>query len=534
MTQSSTPKTDPKTDPKTGPATGATNLIRTLVDSGIDHCFANPGTSEMSLVQAIDQNVQMRPVLCLFEGVCTGAADGFARAAGRPASTLLHLGPGLANGIANLHNARRAATPLLNLIGDHATYHKPFDTPLTSDIETLARPFSRWVRTVSSADGLGQDAAEGIRVAQTRHPGTGGQVATLIIPADCAWGESSAVASGWQPEKPPEVAEATIKKVAEQINERSLLLLGGDALTPSGLRSAASIAQATGCRYCCVTFPARVELGPQLPHLPRMPYFPEHIQEFFGQTEKLILAGSEEPISFFAYRNKSSVLTPATTEIYRLSHQHENSALALAAVAEHIDAPAVKTQKQKRPPLPQGGLSARAISQSVAAQIPDHSILCADSGGGGATFDPVQSAAPVMWLNLTGGSIGQGGPTATGAALACPDRPVVALLGDGGAMYTIQCLWTQARENLNVTNIIFNNASYQILVTEYLRMGVNEVGARAGSLFDLGQPTIDWVSLAGGMGVPGIKAQSAEEFNDALAKSLATPGPMLIDAVLSQ
>lgn len=513
--------------------TGAASLIRTLTDAGIDHCFANPGTSEMSLVQAIDANSSMRPVLCLFEGVCTGAADGFARAAGTPAATLLHLGPGFANGIANLHNARRAATPIINLIGEHASWHKPLDAPLSSDIESLARACSCWVRTASSADALARDGAEAITAAHTRNPGSLGQIATLIIPANTAWEESRAASVTPHLAPVPMVSDLAIAESARALNSNSLLLLGGNALTAKGLRAADAISKAKGCRFACVTFPPRIVLGPDLPQVARMPYFPEHVQSFLQDVTTLILVGADAPISFFAYQNVASDLTPKNASVYRLAHQHEDATAALAALAKQLKARDNHRQQQQRPPLPEGELSARAIAQSLAAQMPEQGIFSVDSGGGGAAFYPIQSAAPVLWLNLTGGSIGQGGPASTGAALACPGRRVVALLGDGGAMYTIQCLWTQARENLDVTTIVFNNSSYQILVTEYQRMGINTIGDKAASMFDLGNPVIDWAQIAAGMGVPGVKVRSAEEFNKALAQSLAAPGPMLIDAVLA-
>lgn len=489
----------------------------------------------MHLVQAMDNNQDMRPILCLFEGVCTGAADGFARAAGYPASTLMHLGPGLGNGIANLHNARRAATPILNLIGDHPAYHKPFDTPLTSDIEGLARTFSCWVRTSSDAGALVYDAKEAIQAALTRNPGSIGQIASLIIPADCAWNNSHARAS-CLPAAPSaaEVPDETIKETAKLLDANTLLLLGSDALTDVGLRAAQSICQAKGCQMCAVTFPPKVNLGPELPYLPRMPYFPEQIQAMLKDVRTLVLVGAEPPASFFAYQDVPGDLTPADTQVHRFSYRHENSSTALSALAEYLNAPPAKPQTQNRPPLPDGTFSVRSIAQSLVAQIPDNAILSVDSGGGGAAFGPVQSAAPVMWINLTGGAIGQGGPAATGAALACPDRRVVALLGDGGAMYTIQCLWTQAREQLDVTTVIFNNASYQILVTEYNRLGINTPGAAAKQLFGLGDPAINWADLAKGMGVPGIQVTNIEAFNQALQKSFATPGPMLIDAVLTE
>ncbi|MFD1120798.1 thiamine pyrophosphate-binding protein, partial [Sphaerisporangium aureirubrum] len=164
---------------------GAQSLIRTLADAGVDVCFANPGTSEMHFVAALDTVPEMHGVLGLFEGVVTGAADGYARVAGRPAAALLHLGPGLGNGLANLHNARRARTPVVVVVGDHATYHKKYDAPLESDIEAVAGSLNGWVRRCAATGDVGADAAAAVAAAMDAP----GRVATLVLPADLSWGE---------------------------------------------------------------------------------------------------------------------------------------------------------------------------------------------------------------------------------------------------------------------------------------------------------------------------------------------------------
>lgn len=514
---------------------GADELIQTLLSGGITHCFANPGTSEMHLVQAIDRDANMKPVLCLFEGVCTGAADGYARVSGQPAATLLHLGPGLANGIANLHNARRAGTPILNLVGDHPAWHRHLDAPLTSDVKDLARTFSCWSRVSSSAGALPQDAADAMRAMRTRNPGSLGQIATLIIPANCAWesGYRHVIAEPFMAPLPASnLSVSAMANAYGYLNNNTLLLLDNNALTEQGLRAADIICQAHGCRFACVTFPARIPLGPHLPKVDRMPYFPEHVQAFLKDVKSILLVGAEAPVSFFAYQDLPGELTPPGVKVGRLTYPHEDSESALIALAGEADLNKARTKTQQRPALPEGHFSVRAIIQSLAAQIPEDVIISADSGPGGAAFEAVQSASPVLWINLTGGSIGQGGPAATGAALASRGRRVVALLGDGGAMYTVQYLWTQAREKLNVTSVIFSNRSYQILDTEYRRLGNNEVGSKAASMFDLGNPDIDWVSIAAGYGVPGFAATTTAQFNEALAKSFATSGPTLIEAII--
>ncbi len=514
---------------------GAESLVRGLVSAGVNVCFANPGTSEMHMVQAIDGIGDMRAILCLFEGVCTGAADGYARMKGSPACTLLHLGAGLGNGIANLHNARRASTPLINLVGDHAGYHLPHDAPLTSDIEDIARGVSAWVRTSGTSEALGQDARDAVRAALHANPDRLGNVATLIVPADCAWGNGHAVLGQ---RVMPEQAEVTNDGVIEAVDALghsgpdTVLLLDGDGLSAEGVKQAGRIAKKTGCKVFSSTFPARVESGPGLFPVARMPYFPEHVMAILEPVKKLVLAGARSPASFFAYPKQASSLVPDGCEVALLAHRHQDVVAGLKRVADALDAPelADTVPHGSRPALPEGQLTTAGVAQALAALIPDQSIVSVDSGGGGAAYPVLQSAVRHSWLNLTGGSIGQGGPAAVGAAIACPDRPVFALLGDGGAGYTVQYLWTAAREKLNIVTVIFSNRSYDILDVEYKRLGVNTVGPKAASLFDLSNPDIDWVALAKGYGVPGSKAATAEDFNQALEEGMRTEGPYLIEA----
>ena len=512
---------------------GAHALIDGLVRAGVEICFANPGTSEMHLVEAIDETPGLRPVLCLFEGVCTGAADGWARMRGMPAMTLLHLGAGLGNGIANLHNARRAATPVVNVVGDHAIHHVAFDAPLTADIEGVARPVSAWVRTARSATGLADDAFDAVAASLTPRPDPAGRIATLIVPADCAWGESRAAAVRPLPERYLPFAPAAVTAVAPAIDEHTMLLLDGSALDAAGSAAAGRIAAHTGCRVYSTTFPARVESGPGRYPVARLPYFPEQIMETLTGVRTLVLAGAQAPVSFFAYRHLPSDLVPADCRALELTARHEDGAGALAALADELGAPApAPATRAVRPELPSGRLSTRLVSQILGALAPDHCIVATDSGGGGAAYPVLQKAVPHTWLNLTGGSIGQGGPAALGAALACPQRTVFALLGDGGAMYTNQFLWTAAREQARVITVIYSNRNYGILDVEYRRLGINEVGERAASLFDLSNPTLDWVALAAAQGVPGVRADTAETFAAALERALAEQGPFLIEAVI--
>src|SRR5512139_807486 len=241
---------------------GAESLMRTARQAGIEVCFANPGTTEMQLVAALDSVGGMRAVLGLFEGVCTGAADGYARMSGKPALTLLHLGPGLANGLANLHNARRARSAVVNLVGDHATWHRPFDPPLAADIESLAHPVSAWVRTTRTVTELATDRAAAIEAAQ-RPPG---QVATLIVPQDCAWEAAGGAAPPASRPQPARVSQHVIEAAAEGLRAAGgALFRGGTGLRASAVRAAARVAAATGCQLWQETLAARVDEGAHLP-----------------------------------------------------------------------------------------------------------------------------------------------------------------------------------------------------------------------------------------------------------------------------
>lgn len=516
------------------PVNGASALLQTLVHSGVDLCIANPGTSEMHLVQAMDQVPGMRPVLALFEGVCTGAADGYGRMLGRPAATLLHLGPGLANGIANLHNARKAGTPLLNIVGNHPHYHMGVDAPLTSDIDTLAKNFSAWTKSCSTSGSLAQDGADAVTATLRANPGAQGQIATLIVGADAAWGESNGpVAPNAQPRRSL-VDDAQIDAIAKAMMtpSRIVLLLEHHAVTPNALEAASRISSCTGARLMTSTFPARIDGGPGAVQVERMPYFPEQILATLDGTELLVLVGGQAPASFFAYQNQASLLLPAGCRLQTLARIEDDAVDALNRLCARLGAQQQHVRRFDKATLakPAGGLNTRSISQAIAVCLPEGAIVTTDSGGGNAAYPICQQAAPHSWLSLTGGSIGQGGPVATGAALACPDRPVLALLGDGGAAYTIQCLWTQARENLNVTTVIYANRQYNILNAEYARLGISDPGPAATALFDIGNPEIDWVAMAGSFGVPGAKANTAEELCQLLTRSVREPGPFLIQA----
>jgi acetolactate synthase-1/2/3 large subunit len=497
---------------------GAESLVSTLVACGVDVCFTNPGTSEMHFVAALDK--------------VEGMADGYGRMKEKPAATLLHLGPGLANGLANLHNARRAATPIVNIVGDHATYHAQYDAPLASDITGFARPVSAWVHTSMSPKTIAADGARAVQAARAAP----GQIATLILPADTAWLEADRAAGPLPVAEPAPVSDRAIDDAAALLKngKRTAILMRGAALKDAGLTAAGRIAAKTNARLLCDTFAPKLSRGAGRVAVERIPYFAEQIVEFLQNVEQLILVGAKPPVSFFAYPGKPSWCVPEGCRIFYLSQAHEDGSGALEALAETIRAPQnAETVRLARPELPSGRLNSYAAGQSIGHYLPENAIIsdeAATSGIGPAVY--TAAAPPHDHLALTGGSIGLGVPLATGAAVACPDRKVVCLQGDGGAMYTLQALWTQAREKLDVTTVIFANHSYAILNVELMRVGAENPGPKALSLFDLRNPELNWVQLAAGMGVEATRATTAEEFSDQFASAMKGRGPRLIEALI--
>ena len=513
---------------------GARALLVTLVDAGVDVCFANPGTSEMHFVAALDDVPAMRGVLTLFEGVATGAADGYARVAGRPAATLLHLGPGLGNGLANLHNARRARTPVVNIVGDHATSHARFDAPLQSDIASIAGAVSGWYRVTARADDVGSDAAAAVAAAA----GPPGCVATLVLPADSSWSEAD---TGPHPPLPParptRVPLEMIDEVAKVLRsgQRTVLLLGGGAVRGPGLEAASRICGATGATMLGETFPANLERGAGLPDVERLAYFGEMALAQLEGIQHLVLIDALSPVSFFAYPDKPSDLVPAGCVVHTLVRPGEDAAAALEALAEAIGAPsdAAVLAGAARPDRPSGALDMQTLAAAIGATLPERTIVVDEGNTSGLFVSGATAGSPRHdWLTLTGGAIGLGMPMATGAAVAAPDRPVLSLQADGSAMYTLQALWTQAREELNVTTVLLANRSYAILNIELARVGADAGGPLARKLLDLTNPNLDFTQLAQGMGVPARRVERAEELTDALDASYGEPGPSLIEVVL--
>ena len=516
-------------------ARGAQALIRTLVDAGVTTCFTNPGTSEMHFVAALDDVPEMRAVLALFEGVATGAADGYSRMADRPGATLLHLGSGLGNGLANLHNARKGKSPVVNIVGDHATYHTKYDAQLQSDIETAARNVSEWVRTSQSTEALPRDAAEAIAAAQ----GPPGQVATLILPADVSWSDGAEPAPPPPPPSPPVASGDVIEQVARVARdggEKTAILLGGRALREPGLLAAARVAAATGVQVYAEVFPRRIERGAGLPHVERIAYLAELAGVQLDGLKHLVLVDAKAPVSFFAYPGKKSYLVPDGCEVHELAGPSDDALGSLEALVEAVGAAGAKPvlQEPARPERPTGPLTADKVCQAIAAALPESAIISDEAQTSGVTLAAHTAGAPRHdLLALTGGAIGQGLPVAVGAAIASPGRPVIALDGEGSAMYTIQSLWTMAREELDVTVVIFNNRSYAILNIELQRVGADGGGGpKARSQLDLEGPNLDFVKLAEGMGVPAVRTDTSEDFTAAFERAISEPGPHLIEALV--
>ncbi|GAC1694489.1 MAG: acetolactate synthase large subunit [Terriglobales bacterium] len=512
---------------------GAQSLIATLVSGGVEVCFTNPGTSEMHLVAALDRQTKMRCVLGLFEGVVTAAADGYARMTGKPACTLVHLGPGLANGIANLHNAARAHVPIVNIVGQHALSHLIHDTPLKSDIEAIARPYSAWLRTSHSSSQVGRDTAEALVASQTAP----GRIATLIVPANVAWedggsvGPISAVPAACLP------SGEKIENAAQMLRSkrRTAILLAGSALHGAGLAAAGRIAGATGAKLL-VPYPfARVQRGAGTPVLDRIPYVHEQAAAMLSEFQQIILIGTEIPFAYFASQNRPGALTSPDCSVLPLASPSDDIAGALDSLSAMVGGSSLNSciEKPNRTAAPHGAITLDGLAQAVASLLPENAIVADESMTSGRGMMAASRGCVLHdWLANTGGSIGIALPLAVGAAVACPERRVLCLSADGSGMYTVQALWTMAREALNITTVIFANRLYSVLKREYLNLGIGDPGKQALNLFEIGRPDLDWVALAQGMGIPGTRVTSLDEFVVALRRGFGSDGPTLIEVPL--
>ena len=520
---------------------GADLLCDTLLANGVDVCFANPGTSEMHFVAALDRKPQMRCVLGLFEGVVTGAADGYGRIAGKPAATLLHLGPGLANGLANLHNARRARSPIINVVGEHATYHQHYDAPLSSDIDSLARPMSHWVHRIASAETVGQGTANAVSQA-SRKPG---QVTTLILPADCAWGElpegtAPVMARKFAAPAPDaqHIAQLaqTIQKARKE-GQEVVLFLGPQGLEDEAVQVAGRIADATGVILMTPTAFRRMARGRGAVKVERLPYAVDLGLKTLANTKHLVLLGAPQPVAFFAYPNKPSVIAPQGCAVHTACGTEEDVLLALQLLAQALgvnpQAPLQPLAQDAIEAHSSGPLTAQAVNLLTLQALPEGAIVVDESVTSGRDIAAHNmKAAPHDWLVITGGAIGQGIPTAVGAGIAGAGRQVVSFQADGSGMYTCQGLWTQAREKLKCLTIVYANSSYAILHGEMKAVGTQTPGVNAQRMLTLDQPKVAWTQLAQSLGVPAVRCETVEDFKKALQAGLAENGPFLIEAVI--
>jgi len=513
---------------------GAESLVTTLAASGVGLCFANPGTSEMHFVAALDRIPGVRCVLGLFEGVVTGAADGYYRMAGTPAATLLHLGPGLGNGLANLHNARKARSGIVNIVGDHALDHVRFESPLKSEAEAIARSMSHWVRSSASAADVGADGASAV---QATRDGAVGRIATLLLPADTAWGAGGQAAVARPPAAPAVLLDAVpaAARLLRQLGPKAVLLIGaGGSRSAAAQHHAAAIAAHTGCRVLAEFYNARMPGGRNMPGIQRLPYAVDAAAAKLAGAEALVLAGSTEPIGFFAYPGKPSQLKPAGAALLQLAEPQHDVPAALAALAAELGAPPVPVPQHSVPSAwPAGPLNAESVAAVVAAVLPENAVVVDEAVSSGRGFGAsMVSAAPHDWLPTMGGAIGFGLPGGVGAALGAPGRPVLVLEGDGSAMYTVQALWTMARESLPVVVLIFANRAYRILQGELEGVGASISGDKATAMLSLGQPALDWVALARGHGVPAVQVDNTDALAEALRNGFASHGPVLIEALV--
>ena len=511
---------------------GAQALIQTLIDAGVDTCFMNPGTSEMHFVHELDAVPQMRAVLALFEGVATGAADGYARMTGRPAAVLLHLGPGLGNGLANLHNARRAHTPVVCIVGAHATYHEHFDAPLQSDIAGVARNVSGWLRTSAHPRDVGRDAAAAVAAA-CELPG---HIATLVLPADVSWGEGAHPARPRTLPGPQPVDTDAVTAVADMLatGEPTLLLLGGAGTREPALRAASRIAVASGAQVLCEVFPARQERGAGVPRVDRLPYLAEEAAKLLKDIKHIVLAGARSPVSFFAYPGRPSDLVPEGCQVHTVAAENEDVIATLQALADRV-APdtAPILAEYAPPPAPTGTLNVITLAAAIGATLPEGAVVVDEAQTSSFGLPAATANAPRHdWLTETGGAIGQGLPTALGAAIGAPDRPVLCVQADGSALYTPQALWSMARQNCNVTTVLIRNDAYAILRLELQRVGAGSAGPVAQEMLDLSGPSIDYTALARGFGVDACRVSSADELVSALRRAYDEPGPHLIEALV--
>ena len=537
---------------------GACGVVRTLVAGGVEVMFANPGTTEMLVVDALDSVEGLRAILCLHETVCTGAADGYGRMAGKAACTLLHLGVGLANGSANLHNARRAGAPVVNLVGDMASWHVAKDPLLASDIEGLAS-FTGCFYRASGADpdGLSDDVADALVAVRDYRAGES-RVATVALAHDAT---RDPLSKPWAPpellatlEQPGGDVKTLFERSIELHNERyggndaipahvkacgaalttsnAALFVGGAGLCDEeALNACSAIAAATGCALVVENAFARVDRGGHRPRFVRVPYFPKDARTYLAKFETVVLVGARKPVAMFGYDDGVSDLVGLDgQQVLEIDAMDVPGALRYLA-GTLGGAPPPPPPAAAAPKRPKGKLSAYKLCQALACTQPADAIVVDESlTSGGSYWDLSLSCAPFSHLTLTGGSIGIGPPLSVGCAVACPGRRVVDFQADGSGLYSTPAFWTMAAERLDVTVLVCKNDVYQILKVEQQKQNLPTAKPNAKKLTNLSGPSVDWVALAKGYGLDATSVSTAEDLLAALEHSFATPGPYLIEA----
>jgi acetolactate synthase-1/2/3 large subunit len=523
-------------DQKINAMTGAQSLLETLMSCGVEACFANPGTSELHLVAALHSEERLRSILCLFEGVATGAADGYGRMAGKPAATLLHLGPGLGNGWANLHNAKKAKTPLINLVGEHTTWHLPLGAAITSDLQGVSASISDWTKTSVKASDVGLDVAQSFQAAMAN----GGQIATLILHADATWETGGIIGKRLAPKPKHQIMDAEIDKAATILTSgrRVAILTTGPSLWGEGREACTRIASKTGATFFCNALNSRMERGAGRMEFSRIPGWGQTAREMLAEFDELIIVGTGLPVLAFGHPSFESILVPETVKLTKLAGPEDDVVGIFRVLSDAVGAPSESISdhllcQRVEYDLSVGPLTGDAIGRAINRFLPEGAIISDESGTGGAAYFPLTAGAiPHDCLFLTGGSIGQGLPVALGAAIACPDRKILCLQADGSAMYTLQALWSMARERCDVTVVIFSNRQYGILMRSLEQYGISELRNQVPDLFDLSNPDLQWSKLAEGMGVEGHVCDTAEDFNRIFSDCISRKGTQLIEAVI--
>ena len=516
---------------------GAQSLFKALVDAGVTTCFANPGTSEMQLVYEMGLSDAVRPILCLQEDVVTGAADGFGRMKGAPAFTLLHVGSGFANGIAMLHNAGRADTPIVNVVGANATYHQP-NYPehelINGHITDLARVVSHWAKEARNATELGELGAEAAALAKT------GRICTIVAPTNCHWDEANPPPVFSAPLQRQKTSAEAIAHAAAMLKngKKTGLVLGNLALHGEALGLAGRIGAKTGAALLSEIFPSyHLSRGEGRPNVDPIPYEYEVCLKFLQPFEQLIFVGALFPVATFAYKDKPVMKSPPGCDLFIMSSVDQDLTAALSSLAEATGAGDAAAFRERRTEAsaPSGELTAETIGQTLCMLLPEHAILSDEAAtNGGPIFAATKGARAHDYIApVNGGAIGGGMPLALGAAIACPDRKVVHLQADGSGMYTVQALWSMAREKSDVVVVVFKNDVYAILNLEMARVRENELNAKMKWMLDLDKPTLDWVSISKGFGVPATRARTAEEFHRQFEAALAVKGPHLIECQIA-